>query len=117
MPGFLAREHRRGYRMSAAWLASTALAIGLIGTGSAQAQTTSQSSADTASDQAIIVTGSRLGRTTFDTPTPVTVLGGDNLKQLAITNVGVGLNQLPAFRASTSPANSAAASASAMILR
>ncbi|MBT2187326.1 TonB-dependent receptor plug domain-containing protein [Sphingobium nicotianae] len=89
--------------MSAAWLASTALAIGLIGTGSAQAQT-SQSSAETASDQAIIVTGSRLGRTTFDTPTPVTVLGGDNLKQLAITNVGVGLNQLPAFRASTSPA-------------
>jgi outer membrane receptor protein involved in Fe transport len=84
------------------WAGTALLAIAMLGTGAAQAQQTDAARAAELSD--IVVTGSRLGRTTFDTPTPVTVLGSENLKQLAITNVGVGLNQLPAFRASTSPA-------------
>ncbi len=106
MSGFSANDCRRTRSMPAVWLATTALAIGLIGAGPAQAQTTSERSEaeQTASDQAIIITGSRLGRTTFDTPTPVTTLGEEALKNLGITNAGVGLNQLPAFRASTTPA-------------
>lgn len=51
----------------------------------------------------IIVTGSRLARSTFDTPTPITVMGGDDFEKLAITNVGEGISELPAFRPSTSP--------------
>lgn len=52
----------------------------------------------------IVVTGSRLARTTFDTPTPVTVMNSENLRALAVTNVGASINQLPAMRASTTPA-------------
>jgi iron complex outermembrane receptor protein len=55
------------------------------------------------SDETIIVTGSRVGRTSFDSPTPVNVVGADRLRDLAIANVADALNQLPAFRASTTP--------------
>ncbi|MBN8831102.1 MAG: TonB-dependent receptor [Sphingomonadales bacterium] len=82
-------------------LAALAMSLGIAVPAFAQEAPQSGSAAE---DQAIIITGSRLGRTTFDTPTPVTTLGADTIKQLAITNVGVGLSQLPAFRASVSPA-------------
>jgi outer membrane receptor protein involved in Fe transport len=52
---------------------------------------------------AIIVTGSRLARSTFDTPSPVTVLGGEEFERLQITNVGEGVAELPAFRPSNNP--------------
>lgn len=52
--------------------------------------------------QEVIVTGSRLS-TGFTTPTPVTVLGADLIEELNITNVGAGANELPAFRATTTP--------------
>jgi outer membrane receptor protein involved in Fe transport len=56
-----------------------------------------------AADRQIIVTGSRLGRSTFDTPSPVTVLGGEDLARRGITNVAEALTELPAFRDTTSP--------------
>jgi len=56
-------------------------------------------------DQTIVVTGSRIARSGFNTPTPVTVMGAERLQQLGVTNVAEGLNQLPSFRASSSPAN------------
>jgi len=101
---------------------SGAAALALIQTGTAWAQDLTQAlnttatpaeatqpaepaaapaTADNVSD--IIVTGSRLARSTFDTPTPVTVLGGQELARLGIVNVGQGLQQLPAFRPSTTP--------------
>lgn len=52
----------------------------------------------------IVVTGSRLGRSGYDAPTPVNVVGEKRLEQLAITNVADALNQIPAFRPITSPA-------------
>lgn len=80
------------------------LIVTLLGAQAAQAQNAPPAPEEDAVSRDIVVTGSRLGRTTFDTPTPVTVLGADNLKQLSITNIGAGLSQLPAFRASTTPA-------------
>src|SRR5690606_26770257 len=53
--------------------------------------------------QSIIVTGSRLARSTFDTPSPVTVLGGEDFERLQITNVGEGVSELPSFRPSNNP--------------
>ncbi len=53
--------------------------------------------------QSIIVTGSRLARSTFDSPQPVTVLGGEEFERLQITNVGEGISELPSFRPSTNP--------------
>jgi len=58
----------------------------------------------TASDQErIIVTGSRLARSTFDTPSPVTLLGGEDLARRGITNVAEAITELPSFRDSTGP--------------
>ena len=62
-----------------------------------------QSAADTPGAD-IVVTGSRLGRAGYDAPTPVNVVGEQRLQSLGITNVADALNQLPSFRATTSPA-------------
>jgi iron complex outermembrane receptor protein len=55
----------------------------------------------------IIVTGSRLGRTSFNSPTPVNVVGQERVQDLNITNVGDALNQIPSFRPLTSPSTNA----------
>src|SRR5690606_37461268 len=59
--------------------------------------------AEAEADRTIVVTGSRLGQSTFDTPSPVTVLGGEDLARRGITNVAEALTELPAFRDTTSP--------------
>src|SRR3546814_19118932 len=51
----------------------------------------------------IIVTGSRLGRTSFNSPTPVNVIGQQRAEDLNITNVADALNQIPAFRQIAGP--------------
>lgn len=51
----------------------------------------------------IIVTGSRLGRSTFDNPTPVTMLGGEDLARRGVTNIAEAIAELPSFRDSTGP--------------
>lgn len=52
----------------------------------------------------IVVSGSRISRVSgFETPTPVTTLNSEELEKLNIVNLGAGLSQLPAFRASTNP--------------
>ncbi|HXS28875.1 MAG TPA: TonB-dependent receptor plug domain-containing protein, partial [Steroidobacteraceae bacterium] len=43
----------------------------------------------------VVVTGSRIERSTFNTPNPVTVLNSQDIQNLGITNVGAVLGQLP----------------------
>jgi outer membrane receptor protein involved in Fe transport len=69
-------------------------------TPAASAQSAAASNAETGE---IIVTGSRLGHTGYTTPTPVNVVGSERMANLGISNVGDALNQLPSFRATTSP--------------
>ena len=76
--------------------------------GSAENATASGTGSETASDSGtdqarIIVTGSRLARSTFDTPSPVTLIGADDLQRRGITNVAEAITELPSFRDSTSP--------------
>lgn len=52
----------------------------------------------------VVVTGSRLGRTSFNSPTPVSVIGQERAQNLAINNVGEALNQIPSFRPIVGPA-------------
>jgi outer membrane receptor protein involved in Fe transport len=52
----------------------------------------------------IVVTGSRLTRSGFTAPTPVTALSGAELQRNGDTNIGVALNRLPAFRPQNTPA-------------
>lgn len=52
----------------------------------------------TAEAQDIVVTGSRLARSTFETPTPVTAIGEKQLEAKAATSVPDLLRDLPALR-------------------
>src|SRR6478736_7810942 len=56
-----------------------------------------------ATDSEIVVTGSRLARSSFNSPTPVNVVGQDRVQNLNITSVGDALNQIPSFRPITTP--------------
>ncbi|WP_129778602.1 TonB-dependent receptor domain-containing protein [Peristeroidobacter soli] len=53
----------------------------------------------------IVVTGSLLQRNGFDAPTPVTVLGADDLARVAAPNIADAINQMPALRPSLTPAS------------
>ena len=69
-----------------------------------------QQDADAAQDAAaqdIVVTGSRLSATGFNAPTPVTVVGSEEIARQAAPNVAEILNQIPAFRAQSTPSTSA----------
>jgi outer membrane receptor protein involved in Fe transport len=71
-------------------------ACATLGLGrTALAADTNTQSAKTAQVQEVVVTGSRLGRSTFTSPNPVTVLNAQEIQKLGITNVGDVMAQLP----------------------
>jgi len=86
-----------------------ALSMGLALMASpAFAQDSGGAGADAAgNEQAIVVTGSRIARSGFDQPTPVTVLGADQIERQAATNVAQVLNDLPSFRPQATPTTNA----------
>nr|WP_298720393.1 TonB-dependent receptor [uncultured Steroidobacter sp.] len=51
----------------------------------------------------VVVTGSRITRDGYEAPTPVSVLGADELNALNVVNVADAVNVLPAFSGSASP--------------
>lgn len=51
----------------------------------------------------IIVTGTHLGASGFTAPTPVTVMDASRIANTAATTVGEALEQLPAYRPTTTP--------------
>jgi outer membrane receptor protein involved in Fe transport len=55
----------------------------------------------------IVVTGTHLASTGFTAPTPVTVVGAQQIQQEAATNIADVLGQLPSFRAQSTPATTA----------
>ena len=93
-------------------LGSTALilmpAVVSAQTAFAPGQTSLQSAADPSLQATqpaeITVTGTRLGKSGFTAPTPVTVLGADMIEKSASPTIGEALAKLPSFRATTSPA-------------
>ena len=54
----------------------------------------------------IVVTGSRIVRDGYQAPTPVSVLGAEDLQAAATTNIADSVNRLPVFSNSTTPHNS-----------
>ncbi len=83
--------------------ASVALSVLAFAAQPAWAQTAAANTASAkAAEPEIVVTGSRLGRQGFDMPTPTKVLGIEQMQHSGATNVGDFLNQIPAFRPSTS---------------
>ena len=62
--------------------------------------------ANEAADEQITVTGSRITRSGFDQPTPVTVIGEADIKAAAQPNLADFVNQIPSVVGSQTPANS-----------
>lgn len=58
-------------------------------------------------EETIVVTGSRLSASGFTAPTPVTVIGQEELQRQGAVNIADALNRLPAFRAQSTPATTA----------
>ncbi|PZN93998.1 MAG: TonB-dependent receptor [Alphaproteobacteria bacterium] len=61
--------------------------------------------AEAATDE-ITVTGSRITRSGFDQPTPVTVIGTADIQAAAPANIADFVNQIPSVAGSVTPANS-----------
>src|SRR5690606_23819120 len=57
--------------------------------------------------QPIVVTGSRIARSGFTAPTPVTVLGDEQIARQGVSNIAQVLNEIPAFRGQSTPATTA----------
>ncbi|MBT2134770.1 TonB-dependent receptor [Croceibacterium sp. LX-88] len=88
----------RGARMCRE-LSRIALTIGLAAGWSAAAMAQEQAPptppAASESENQIVVTGSRVTRSTFETPNPVTVLDSEDIQALGLNNVAEVVSQLP----------------------
>ncbi|UIJ44268.1 TonB-dependent receptor [Sphingomonas cannabina] len=93
----------RGALAATASLLAVIAAVPAFGQDTPQEQTTGsdQSAApdtqESANEQEIIVTGSRIARPEFDTVQPTLVVGAAQIEARGYTNVGQVLNELPAF--------------------
>lgn len=54
-------------------------------------------------EEEVVVTGSLVERSGFDTPTPVTVIGMDAIERVAAPSIADVINQMPALRPSLTP--------------
>ena len=99
--GVSGRGLRTGLRHA---LSATPLVAMILASGHAAAQQTAQ--APTV-DEEIVVTGTRVVRDGYEAPTPVSVIGVEQLSTLATSNLADAINQLPALARSASPQSSA----------
>jgi len=91
-------------------LAALSLGLALLAAGPALAQQDAPQGDAASSEElaeAIVVTGSRIARSGFDQPTPVTVLGSEQIQRQAATNIAQSLNDLPSFRPQATPTTNA----------
>lgn len=89
---------------------ATVLGVGLaLGCAfPAIAQDAGEPAEDAAADsQPIIVTGSRIARSGFDSPTPLTTIGSEQIGRQGASNVADVLNEIPAFRPQSTPSTTA----------
>ena len=100
-----------GLRLAKARALASTSAIALIAGAFAQpaaAQTPAPAQTAQAPVEEIVVTGSRVIRDGYEAPTPVSVLGVEELNQMADTNIADSVNKLPAFSGSTTPRSATA---------
>jgi outer membrane receptor protein involved in Fe transport len=117
MPNHTAAHPRAASVRAGSSIIAVALALGLAMPASAQQQAgelaqddsplVNEAGVNTQSAEPIIVTGSRIARSGFDTPTPVTMVGAEQIGRQGASNVADVLNEIPAFRPQASPATTA----------
>ena len=81
------------------YLLLTASSIAVLAASSAYAQAPAPAAEESVLEE-VVVTGSRL-TAGFNAPTPVTVVGAQQVEQRAPSNIGEVVNQIPAFRNSS----------------
>jgi iron complex outermembrane receptor protein len=86
-------------------MGALALGLALVGAPAAAQDVSTPQEAD--AGEAIVVTGSRIARTGFDQPTPVSVVGGEQIARQAAVNVSQVLNEIPSFRPQATPSTNA----------
>jgi outer membrane cobalamin receptor len=84
-----------GKRALALTLCPYVVALGTSGIAAAQDTGPAPKTGAQAGVEEVVVTGSRIERSTFNTPNPVTVIDSKDIQHLGITNVGQVLGQLP----------------------
>jgi iron complex outermembrane receptor protein len=93
-----------GNRMSRSlMLLAAGAALSVSGQAFAQAATPQAAADETEQAPDIIVTGSQIARSGFDTPTPVTVVSTADFERVGAPNIADALNQLPALKPSVTP--------------
>src|SRR6185312_10309844 len=86
-------------------VSSTALVISAASmSGHAYAQSAPAQTAQAPAVEEIVVTGTRVQRDGYQAPTPLTVVGVEELQSSATNNVADYVNTIPAFAGSRSPA-------------
>ena len=86
----LSNLNRHAKRLRLASASVTALTLSLLAAGAADAQASKP-----ATTEEIVVTGSRVTRSTFNTPNPVTVMNEQDIQKLNLTNAGSVVAELP----------------------
>jgi outer membrane receptor protein involved in Fe transport len=90
-------------------LRTSVAAIALVAAGSASsvshAQTAAAANQAAAEIDEVVITGSRIVRDGYEAPTPVSVLGMEELNSMAVTNIADAVNRLPAFGAAVTSRN------------
>lgn len=94
-------------RVSRVSASMSALALGLVLVAAPAVAQDELSPQEADSGEAIVVTGSRIARTGFDQPTPVSVVGGEQIARQAAVNVAQVLNEIPSFRPQATPSTNA----------
>ncbi|MCC6914553.1 MAG: TonB-dependent receptor [Rhodospirillaceae bacterium] len=86
-------------------LATTSAIAILLSTAAPQIASAQQAAQEPAAVDEIVVTGSRIVRDGYEAPTPVSVLGAEELDSMNANNIADAVNALPAFSGSVKPRN------------
>ncbi len=89
-------------RIKARSFVTTSAVALIVGSMSAQASAQQAAPAPAAAVDEIVVTGSRIVRDGYQAPTPVSVLGSEELDSMNAVNIADAVNTLPAFTQSAS---------------
>src|SRR5581483_1505913 len=94
-------------RRTLATVSMAALIVSGAGTQAfAQAQTAQAQTAQAPAVEEIVVTGTRVVRDGYEAPTPLTVVGVEQIQQMAPANIADYVNTLPQLSGSASPQSS-----------
>jgi len=88
-----------------AGVAAAALVAACSTSSMSYAQATAAANQAAADIDEVVITGSRIVRDGYEAPTPVSVLGMEELNSMAVTNIADAVNRLPAFGAGVTSRN------------